>query len=251
MRLENKVVLLTGASAGIGRDTALLFAKEGAKVVAVARREERLKEIAEQSKDLAGEIVAFKADISKQEDIDKMVDFTMDKYGKIDVLVNNAGVMDNFEPVTEVTDEDWNKIISINLTAPMKTLRKVLPIMVKQEKGSIVNISSLGGLFGARAGASYTASKFALTGLTKNTAYMYMEKGIRCNSIHPGGVETEITDNLKPSEFGMDRVMKGIGNNLRSGSGEEIANIALFLASDESSFVNGATITADAGWTSY
>ena len=251
MRLENKVVLLTGASAGIGRDTALLFAKEGAKVVAVARREERLKEIAEQSKDLAGEIVAFKADISKQEDIDKMVDFTMDKYGKIDVLVNNAGVMDNFEPVTEVTDEDWNKIISINLTAPMKTLRKVLPIMVKQEKGSIVNISSLGGLFGARAGASYTSSKFALTGLTKNTAYMYMEQGVRCNSIHPGGVETEITDNLKPSEFGMDRVMKGIANNLRSGSGEEIANIALFLASDESSFVNGATITADAGWTAY
>ena len=251
MRLENKVVLLTGASAGIGRDTALLFAKEGAKVVAVARREERLKEIAEQSKDLAGEIVAFKADISKQEDIDKMVDFTMDKYGKIDVLVNNAGVMDNFEPVTEVTDEDWDKIISINLTAPMKTLRKVLPIMVKQEKGSIVNVSSLGGLFGARAGASYTASKFALTGLTKNTAYMYMEQGVRCNSIHPGGVETEITDNLKPSEFGMDRVMKGIANNLRSGSGEEIANIALFLASDESSFVNGATITADAGWTAY
>lgn len=251
MRLENKVVLLTGASAGIGRDMAVLFAKEGAKVVAVARREERLKEIAEQSKDLAGEILACKADISKQEDIDKMVDFTMEKFGRIDVLVNNAGVMDNFEPVTEITDENWDKIISINLTGPMKTLRKVIPIMVKQEKGSIVNISSLGGLFGARAGASYTSSKFALTGLTKNTAYMYMEKGIRCNSIHPGGVDTEIQNNLKPSEFGIDRVMKGIANNIRSGSGEEIANIALFLASDESSFVNGATITADAGWTAY
>lgn len=251
MRLENKVVLLTGASSGMGRDMALLFAKEGAKVVAVARREEKLKEIADQSKDFAGEILACEGDVSKQEDIDKMVDFTMGKYNRIDVLVNNAGVMDNFEAVADVTDEDWDKILSINLTAPMRILRKVIPIMIKQEKGNIINISSLGGLYGARAGASYTSSKFALTGLTKNTAYMYAEKGIRCNSIHPGGVDTEISKNLKPNEFGMDRVMKGVANNLRSGSGEEIANIALFLASEESSFVNGAAIVADAGWTAY
>lgn len=251
MRLEDKVVLLTGGSSGIGKEMSVLFAKEGAKVVAVARREEKLKEIAEASKEFAGEILACEGDVTKQEDIDKMVDFTMEKYGRIDVLVNNAGVMDNFEPVGDVTDELWEKILSINLTGPMKILRKVIPIMLKQGKGTIVNTSSAAGLYGARAGAAYTASKFALTGLTKNTAYMYAEKGIRCNSIHPGGVETDITKNMKANEFGLDRAMKGVANNPRSGSTLEIANIGLFLASDESSFINGATIVADAGWTAY
>lgn len=251
MRLENKVVLLTGASSGIGKGIALLFAKEGAKVVAVARREDKLKEIADQSKDFAGEIIACEGDVSLQKDIDHMVDFTMDKFGRIDVLINNAGVMDNFEAVADVSDELWEKVIAINLTAPMKVLRKVIPIMLKQEKGNVVNTSSVAGLYGGRAGATYVASKFALTGLTKNTAYMYADSGIRCNSIHPGGVETDISKNLKINEFGMGRMSKGMANNPRSGSVDEIANIALFLASDESSFINGASIVADAGWTAY
>lgn len=180
-----------------------------------------------------------------------MVDFTMDKYGRIDILINNAGILDNFTALGDLSDELWEKVININLTAPMKLSRKVIPIMEKQESGNIINISSLGGLYGSRAGAAYTASKFALTGLTKNIAYMYAEKGIRCNAISPGGVDTEISANLEPSEFGMDRVMKGTANNIRSGSGKEIATIALFLASDESSFVNGDVIVADAGWTAY
>lgn len=251
MRLDGKVVLLTGASAGIGKEIALLFAKEGARVVAVARRMNRLEELAKESIDLAGEIVAHEGDISKAEDIDSMVDFTMEKYGKIDVLVNNAGILDNFTPVGELADELWDKVININLTAPMKLARKLVPIMEKQENGNIINISSLGGLYGGRAGTAYSASKFGLTGLTKNIAYMYAEKGIRCNAICPGGVDTEIMTSLQPSEFGMERIMKGTGNNIRSGSGKEIANIALFLASDESSFVNGDTIVADAGWTAY
>lgn len=251
MRLEEKVVLLTGASAGMGKDMALLFAKEGAKVVAVARRKNKLDEISKEAENLPGQVLALQGDVSKNEDIDNMVDFTMEKYGKIDVLVNNAGILDNFTPLGELIDELWNKVIDINLTTPMKLARKVLPIMEKQEKGNIINISSLGGLNGGRAGAAYSASKFGLTGLTKNIAYMYAEKGIRCNAICPGGVETEIMSNLQPSEFGMDRIMKGTANNIRNGSGVEIANIALFLASDESSFVSGDTIVADAGWSAY
>lgn len=251
MRLEGKVVLLTGASAGIGKDIALLFAQEGAKVVAVARRINKLEEIANQSKGSPGEVSPLQGDISKDEDIENMVDYTMDKYGRVDVLINNAGILDNFTPLGELSDELWDRVININLTAPMKISRKLIPIMEKQEKGNIINISSLGGLYGGRAGLAYTVSKFGLAGLTKNIAYMYAEKGIRCNAISPGGVDTDIMNSLQPSEFGMDRVMKGTANNIRSGSGKEIANIALFLASDESSFINGDNIVADAGWTAY
>lgn len=251
MRLEGKVVLLTGGSAGVGREIALLFAEEGAKVVAVARRLNRLEEISEEASSFDGEIVPLEGDLTKDEDIANMVDFTMDKYGKIDVLVNNAGILDNFTPLGEMSDELWEKVMNLNLTAPVKLSRKLIPIMVDQEDGNIVNISSLGGLNGGKAGTAYTASKFALTGVTKNIAYIYAEKGIRCNAICPGGIDTEISDNLEPSEFGMERVMKGTGNNIRSASPKEIANIALFLASDESSFINGDAIVADAGWTAY
>ena len=251
MRLEGKVVLLTGASGGMGKDMALLFAKEGAKVVAVARRMEKLEELSKEAADLTGEITPLEGDVSKVEDIDHMVDFTVEKYGRVDVLVNNAGIMDNFTPLIDVTDELWDKVMKINLEAPMKLMRKVLPIMVKQEKGNIINISSLGGIYGARAGAAYTASKHALTGITKNVAYMYANKGIRSNAICPGGVETDIMSTLQPNEFGMERIMAGVANNPSSGSGKEIADIALFLASEESSFVNGVAIAADAGWTAY
>lgn len=251
MRLDGKVVLLTGASSGMGKEMALLFAKEGAKVVAVARRRDRLDQVSEEAAGLSGQVVGLEGDVTKLEDIDKMVDFAMDKYGRIDVLVNNAGIMDNFTPLADVSDELWDRVLNLNLLAPMKLMRKIIPIMEKQEKGNIINTSSLGGLYGARAGAAYTASKFALTGLTKNVAYMYAEKGIRANAICPGGVDTEIMSSLQPNEFGMERIMKGVSNNPRSGSGREIANIALFLASDESSFINGDTIVADAGWTAY
>lgn len=251
MRLSKKVVLITGASSGMGKDMALLFAKEGAKVVAVARRMNKLEEVSKEAKDLNGEVYAVEGDVTKDEDIKHMVDSAIEKYGKIDILINNAGIMDNFTPLLELEDDLWNRVIDINLTGPMKIARAVLPKMLDQGKGNIINVASLGGLYGARAGTAYTASKFGLIGITKNIAYMYAEKGIRCNAICPGGVETEIMSKLNPSEFGMERVMKGTQNDVRTGTGKEIANIALFLASDESSFVNGDQIVADAGWTAY
>lgn len=251
MKLDGKVVLLTGASSGMGKEMSLLFAKEGANVVAVARRMNKLEELSKEATDLNGEIFAVEGDVTKDEDINNMVDKAMERFGKIDILVNNAGVLDNFTALGDLDDDLWNKVLDINLTAPMKISRKVLPIMVKQGKGNMINIASLGGLYGARAGTAYTASKHGLIGITKNIAYMYAEKGIRCNAICPGGVETEIMSSLEPSEFGMARVMKGVTNDIRSGSGKEIANIALFLASEDSSFINGDAIVADAGWTAY
>ena len=252
MKLCGKVAVVTGASSGMGRAIALLYAKEGASVVAVARRKEKLEELIEASKDYEGKIIAMQGDVSKKEDNEKMIDLAIDSFGKIDILVNNAGVMDEMMPVAEVSDELWEKVMSVNLDGPFYACRKAVNSMLKQGSGIIINVGSIGGLNGCRAGASYTASKYALLGLTKNIGFMYADKGIRCNIICPGGVESEIGVGIShPSEFGFSRVRLGMGNVPRSGSPEEIATIALFLATDDSSFVNGTEIVADAGWTAF
>jgi NAD(P)-dependent dehydrogenase (short-subunit alcohol dehydrogenase family) len=181
-----------------------------------------------------------------------MIDFSKETYGTLDILVNNAGIMDNFVPAGEVTDELWEKVFAVNVTGPMRAIRKALPIFSEKGSGVIVNIASAGGLLGSRAGAAYTASKHAVVGLTKNVGFQYANLGIRCNAIAPGAVNTNIgTTIYNPSQFGMERAMAGMNLNPRVGEPGEIAKVALFLASDDSSFVNGAVIVADAGWTAY
>jgi NAD(P)-dependent dehydrogenase (short-subunit alcohol dehydrogenase family) len=162
--------------------------------------------------------------------------------------------MDDFSPVGEVKDEMLEKVFALNVYAPFYTSRKAIEIFLKQESGNIINVSSIGGLFGARAGATYTASKHALVGLTKNTGFMYAKNNIRCNAICPGGVDTEVgigefMGNI--NETGMNIIMPNTAGNPRSGTGMEIATIALFLASEDSSFVNGQCIVADSGWTAF
>lgn len=252
MKLKGKVAVVTGASSGMGRAISLLFAKEGATVVALARRAEKLVELKEQAKDFEGSIFPYKGDVSDKSGMESLLKSTRDEYGSLDILVNNAGIMDEMMPVSELSDELWDRVIDVNLTSPMNLCRKAVNIMLEQSAGIIINIASVGGLNGSRAGTAYTASKFGLVGLTKNIGYMYANKGIRCNAICPGAVSTEIGSGIKnPSQFGMERAMSGIGINPRTGEAEEIAKVALFLASDDSSFVNGATIVADAGWTAY
>lgn len=253
MKLQDKVCIVTGASSGMGKSIALLFAKEGAKVVAFARRKERLEEIEAASKDMAGSIVPYAGDLTCDADIKGVVAFAMEKYGRVDVLINNAGVMDNMIAAHEVTDEHWDWIMNVNLTSLMKLTREALKPMMAQENGVIVNVASVGGLMGCRAGAAYAASKHGVIGYTKNVGFMYANSGIRCNAIAPGGVATEIAAAgvNNPSQFGLSRAMAGIQLNPRNGEPDEIATVALFLASDDSSFVNGTVITADAGWTAY
>jgi len=252
MKLENKIALVTGASSGMGRAISLLFAKEGAIVIAVARRLERLVELEALSAELAGKIVIRKGDVSDEMAMNRLVDDIVTEFGSLDILVNNAGIMDEMMPAAEVTNELWDQVMSVNLKAPFNLIRKSLPIMINKGAGIIVNIASLSGLYGSRAGAAYTASKFAIVGLTKNVGFMYAPKGIRCNAICPGAVDTEISVGIKnPSMFGLSRVMTGMGANPRQGSAEEIAKVALFLASDDSSLVNGATLTVDSGWSAY
>lgn len=247
--LTGKVAIITGASSGMGMATALKFAEHGATVIAAARRKERLEELAKQN----ANIVPFATDVTSQDDIKKLVDFVEKEYEHIDILVNNAGIMDDMVPVADLTDDLWQKVFAVNVDGAAFLTSAVLKNMMKNDKGSIINIASVGGLYGGRAGAAYTASKHALVGLTKNTAFMYGREGIRCNAICPGAVATEIAQNSmkNPSKFGLEKMMSGMGLNPRTASAEEIANVALFLASDASSVLNGATIAADSGWTTY
>ena len=192
MKLQNKVAIVTGAGSGMGRAISLLFAKEGAKVVVSGINLETLKRgVAEITFD-GGIATAVMANVAKEPDVQNMIDTAVNIYGTLDILVNNAGIMDNFVPAAEVTDELWEKVFAVNVTGPMRATRKALPIFIKKGAGVIINIASAGGLLGSRAGASYTASKHAVIGLTKNVGFQYAKLGIRCNAIAPGAVNTNI-----------------------------------------------------------
>ena len=254
MKLKGKVAVVTGASSGMGREIAYVFAKEGAVVYAAARRLEKLEELAEKTKDFEGKIIPVSSNLINQEDAEKLIEYAYSDSGKLDILVNNAGIMDDFSGVGDVNDEMMNKVFDLNVFAPFYTSRKAVNIFLKEGKGVIVNIASIGGLYGARAGAVYTASKHALVGLTKNTGYMYAKKNIRCNAICPGAIETDIGSGeymKHVNQDGMNTIMANIGGNPRSGSPSEIAELAVFLASDESSLINGQCLAADAGWTAF
>lgn len=252
MKLKDKVVILTGASSGIGEATALRFAEEGAKVVIVARSEDKLNKIVDRASEFPGEIIAIAGDVSKQEDVEKLVNKTIDTYGRIDVLVNNAGVLDNYLSADNMTDEVWDRVFDINVTGPMRLIREVLKHMVKENKGNIINTASVGGLYGGRGGMAYVASKHALVGMTKHIGFMFQDKGIRCNAVAPGSIATEIGHKVKePNMDVLNKLMKGFELYPETGEPQEIANVMLFLASDDSSFVNGTTIVADGGWTAF
>jgi len=252
MKLENKIAIVTGAASGIGKAIAVLYAQEGAKVVVADINLEAAQAVVAEI--IAGEGVAtaIVANVAKQEDVDNLIDSTVKTYGTLDILVNNAGIMDNFVPVAALTDELWEKVISVNVTGPMRAIRKAMPIFLEKKKGVIINTASIGGLCGSRAGVAYTASKYAVIGLTKNIGFQYALLGIRCNAIAPGGVNTNIGKTIdNPDKFGMERAVSGSGNNPRMGEAVEIAQLALFLGSDDSSYINGTVVTADGGWTAY
>lgn len=248
MRFEGKCVVVTGASSGMGRKIALDFAKEGATVIAVARRLERLEEIAKEAESFKGKILPYQGDISLEEVNNGMIDYAVKECGKLDVLVNNAGIMDEFTPIGELTDELYNKVMAVNLNGPIYAMRKAVQVMLEQEtKGNIVNIASIGGVCGARAGVAYTASKHAIVGATKNTAYMYAGK-IRCNVVCPGGVETEVMNSqTNISQFGVGRIMAGLDTSIPAGKVEDISTAVLYIASDDAKFMTGAEIVIDGG----
>lgn len=250
MKLSSKTAIVTGAGAGMGKAIAILFAQEGANVIVSDINAENIESVVNEIKSNGGQAIGVTANIANEEDIDKMVSTAVEKYGSLDILVNNAGIMDNFVPVGDVSNELWDKVIAVNLTGPFKAARAAIQVMEKQETGGvIINNASIGGLFGVRGGAAYVATKHGLIGLTKNMAATYgVHRNIRVNAIAPGGVNTNIQTTITaPHQLGL----QAIGNTGKAPTGEpmEIAHVALFLASSDSSFVNGAVITADGGWT--
>ena len=252
MRLDGKVAVITGAGSGMGLAMAKRFAAEGAKVVAGDWNAGRLDEAVASIRQSGGTIVGVQGNIADPAVAEGLVDLAISSHGRIDVLVNNAGVMDFMQGVGELSDDIWRRVLGINLDGPMFTMRRAVPRMVQQGGGAIINISSTAGIEGGAAGAAYTASKHALVGLTRNTAWMYATKGIRCNAICPGATKTHIAETMTPER--MDAA-----GSARAGAyaalipatldPEDIAALALFLGSDESRYINGAIIPADAGWT--
>lgn len=251
MKLENKVALITGVGSGIGEATAKLFAEEGAKIIGVDIRQEDIDRVIGDIRKMGKKAIGVYGNVAKSEDVDNMVNVGVREYGRLDILVNNAGIMDNFVPVAELSQELWERVMAVNVTGPFLATRASLKIMLKQGKGVIINHASVGGLFGVRGGAAYTASKHALIGLTKNIGAVYGEMGIRCVAIAPGGVKTNIARTIdNPNKLGAGKLSQGAGPVIM-GEPEEIAAVALFLASDDASFVNGTVVVADGGWTAF
>ena len=253
-KLENKVSIITGAGSGMGKAISLLFAAEGSKVVAADINQSRLDELKTEIKAQGGEVTTVLTNVAKEEEIENMIKVATDTYGTLDILVNNAGIMDNFQPVGEVDNNVWDKVMKINLEGPFKAMRSAIKIFIAQGSGNIINICSIGGLKGGAAGAAYTTSKHGLVGLTKSTGYLYSKSGIRCNGIAPGAVKTNISETIdmtKITPLVNDRIMTGMALNPRTGEPDEVANAALFLASEDSSFVNGHILVVDGGWSVY
>jgi len=250
-RLDGKVAVITGAGSGMGRAMAIQFAVAGAAIVAGDWNGERLNEVVTHIQASGGTIGGAQGNIANQATAENLIDLAISSYGRLDILCNNAGVMDYNQGVAELSDDVWRRVLSINLDGPMFASRRAIPQMIKQGGGSIINTASTAGLSGAAAGVAYTVSKHALIGLTRSTAWMYAPQGIRCNAICPGGTKTNIGETMDPAR--MDPA-----GSARTGAftalipallePEDIAWLALFLASDESRYINGAIIPADAGW---
>ncbi len=252
MKLQGKIAVVTGAASGMGQAIATVFAREGAGVVVSDINAERAEAVAAELEQGGATAIAVATNVSEEKDIQHLMDTAVAHYGTLDILVNNAGIMDNFVPAHNLTDELWEKVLAVNTTGVMRGTRKALNIFLEKKAGVIINIASIGGLRGSRAGAAYTASKHAVVGLTRNVAFQYADSGIRCNAIAPGAVETNIADTIdNPDSLGMEKATAGHNLNPRIADAEEIARVALFLASDDASIINGAVITADAGWTAY
>lgn len=251
MQLKGKCAVVTGASSGMGKSIVELFAKEGCNVVAVARRAERLAALKESLADAPGKVEVFSADVSIAENNDAMIDFCLETFGGFDILINNAGIMDDMAGVADATNEKFDQVMKVNVFGPMCAMRKAVnEFKARGTKGSIVNVVSVGGMRNV-AGAIYCASKAALISMTKNTSFMYWADGIRCNGIAPGGIATEISTSMgRPNMEGYQKVSKMLAMSPEPGAPEEIAKAALFLASDQSSYVSGDILVVDGGWIS-
>lgn len=249
MRLEGKVALITGASSGIGKATAIAFAREGAAVVVAARREAETEETARQIRDAGGRAEAVTTDVSSEPQVQALVETTIRSYGHLDIAFNNAGIFGAEPPVHEVTADYWDSLMAINLKGTWLCMKHEIAAMLGQGSGSIVNMSSTAGLTGWSAAPLYAASKFAVIGLTKSAALQYATSGIRINAVCPAFTRIESIDSMVAQAPAADRRMKATIPLGRLGTMEEIAEAVVWLSSDAASFCVGHALALDGGQT--
>ena len=243
-KLDGKVAIITGATSGMGRESAKLFAAEGAKVVVTGRNEERAKAVVDDIKAAGNEAIYVIADMANLDDVQKIFDATMDEYGTVDVLFNNAGML-SMSPLMELSIEEWNNVFTVNVTSALRLTQLVAPVMKEKGKGTIINTCSVAS-FGAHHGfAAYVDSKHAMMGLTRSIAWE-LGPEIRCNGIAPGLIHTAMVDSIGgPSAL---QQMIDQCPVKRCGEGQDIATTALFLATDDSAFIDGQIIKVDGGF---
>ena len=247
MRLENKVAMISGGARGMGAVEAKLFAQEGAKVIIGDMLEEEGRKVEAEINETGGECLFVPLDVTNEDAWQRAVNAAVSRFGKLDILVNNAGIY-RAHDVLETTSAEWDQVMDVNAKGVFLGTKYAIPEMRKAGGGSIVNISSVAGLVGSKQTTAYTASKGAVRLLTKSTAVQHASEGIRANSIHPGTIETPMTEallaNTAHREDRMNRTPIG-----RLGRPEDVAYGALYLASDEASFVTGSELVIDGGRT--
>ena len=241
-KLQDRVALIYGGTSGLGEATAKLYAKEGAKVAIAGRSVERGNEIVDAIKHEGGEAIFVEVDLMETDQIKQSVQDTVDAFGTIDILYNGAGILDEYVGIIETDEEEFDQIIQLNIKAPFIATKEVMPIFVEKGKGVVINLGSQGSKFAGVGGTSYVTSKHALVGFNKQLAYDYGDKGIKALLLAPGFIDTPMTDDVKEERLNdiPDR---------RAGKPEEVAKLALFLASDDSNYMNGTEVYMDGGWT--
>jgi NAD(P)-dependent dehydrogenase (short-subunit alcohol dehydrogenase family) len=253
IRLDGRVAVVTGAAGVIGRATAHLLAERGAKIVAVDRKAADPK-AAISDLPLSAQALAVAADVTEEDDVKEYVRVALEKFGRIDVFYNNAGVESEVKPITECTLESFRRVIDVNVVGVFLGLKHVLPAMLKQNKGSIINTASIAGLLGSPKLAVYSASKHAVIGLTKSVAWECTGTGVRVNCVCPGMIESRMLSAIFQGRYGgnapppMEKIVDRIPAR-RLGQASEVASIVAFLASDDASYVSGSAYTVDGGRT--
>lgn len=247
-RLQNKMALVTGAGRGLGHAIASQFAREGAHVLCCDLDEGAAWACAEQIRAEGGSGEGHAVDVADRAAIARMAETALAAHGRIDVVCNNAGILDDFRPATETADALWDKVLAVNLTAPFLISRAFIPAMIANGGGTFVNIASMAGLIAQAGGTAYTVSKHGVIGLTRQIAADYGQKGVRANAICPGSIDTEMSRAFLKDAPEVQAIVDSVPAG-RMGKPEEIAELATYLASDAAGFIHGAAMVIDGGWT--
>ncbi|MCC5895658.1 MAG: SDR family oxidoreductase [Alkalibacterium sp.] len=242
MRLKDKVALVIGGTSGIGEATAKAFAEEGAQVVVAGRKQEEGDRIVKEITTADGQAIFAKMDTTKFEEVKKAVQKAQDEYGTLDILYNGAGIHDSYQTALDIEEEDYDQLMAVNVKGPYLAVKAALPVFLEKGKGTIINVGSQATHVAGPGGSAYVTSKHALEGFTKQLAYDFGEQGVKANLIAPGFVETPMTEGIEEKRL----------NDIparRAGKPEEVASLAVFLASEESNYMHGTSVTMDGGWT--